>query len=63
MEAGQVYDLEKNGKKIIPNVFTGHIYQDQLMFLDPSTSENGQPSVQGNIKFMSTFKAEKPFNT
>jgi hypothetical protein len=63
VEAGQVYDIEKDGKKIIPNIFYGSHFNDELMFLDPSTSQNGQPTLKSKLDFMSVTTSEKPFST
>jgi hypothetical protein len=45
VEAGQVYNQEQEGKKIEPNVFFGTHFEDNLSFLDLSTSKDGQPTL------------------
>ena len=61
---GQVYDKERDGKKIIPNVFYGKHFEDTLMFSDPSIAHDELPTLElDNFIFMSTTGAEFPFNT
>lgn len=63
VEKGQIYAWHEWGKKIMPNTFFGSHFNDTLMFLDPSTSENGQPTIETDLIFMSMQRAEKPFST
>ena len=63
VEVGQVYDLELDGKKITPNKFYGSHFEDLIMFLDPSISQDGQPTLEAELIFMSTRRADRSFST